>query len=281
MTSHSIITFNSPSLPYLVEAGMRLFEPGEHHPNRRNLGVFDLIFVTQGKLWIGEAEQQWEVSTGQMLILLPDRAHYSVEPFEEATFIYWLHFQSAEAWVQHEDLSSLDLKQERSYQISLPKYWNSPFPDQISEIMKRLLQLSTHSRSQSFWLQQQLFIEFMRIIEEDQHEREASPAFMIAEKVEAFIKQNYQHELTNNRLAEELHFHANYIARCMKQVYHQTPMEYLVQYRLEQAKLLLLKTDWSVARIAEEVGFQFAPYFSKCFRKRYATSPLQFRKHYA
>ncbi|MNI97963.1 Transcriptional activator NphR [compost metagenome] len=58
-------------------------------------------------------------------------------------------------------------------------------------------------------------------------------------------------------------------------------MEYVMQYRLEQARLLLLKTDWSMARIAEEVGFVYASYFSRCFTARNGITPLQYRKQYS
>lgn len=37
--------------------------------------------------------------------------------------------------------------------------------------------------------------------------------------------------------------------------------------RLEQAKLLLLQTDLAVSRIAEEVGFNNAAYFTSCFAR--------------
>jgi AraC-like DNA-binding protein len=269
------IAMNAPPFPFLVEVGMRLFEPGEQHPSRKQLGVFDLIFVTSGRLFIGEEDQQWELTAGQMLILLPDRYHYSVKPCEEETFFYWVHFQTTGAWQEIGEVSASSFDEN---QISIPKYWTLSTPQQITNLMQRLLDLSTQSRAASFWQRQQTFVELLKLIDEGQQERKSSPALVVAEKAEAFIKQNYQLDLTNSRIAGELHFHPNYIARCMKEIYHYTPMEYLVYYRLEQAKLLLLKTDWSVSRIAEEVGFQFTPYFSKCFRKRYDSSPLQFRR---
>jgi len=58
-------------------------------------------------------------------------------------------------------------------------------------------------------------------------------------------------------------------------------MEYLLQVRLEQARLLLLKTDWSMSRISEEVGFEYASYFSRCFTALNGISPYQYRKQYS
>jgi AraC-like DNA-binding protein len=294
MKLESMITLFSPPFPYLVEVGKRLYEPGEQHPNRSHLGVFDCIFVQSGILFIGEENMEWEVSSGQSLILLPDRSHYAVKPCEEETVFYWIHFQTKQPWQETIMASdsgisesqktaefNADLTDEASYRISIPKYWTVPDPQETSDNMQQLFDLSTQSRSHSFWESQQIFVELLKMMDKGQKETNSSPALVVAEKTEAFIKRNYRSEVTNHTLSGLLHFHPNYIARCMKEIYQCTPMEYLVNYRLEQAKLLLLKTDWSISRIAEEAGFQYTPYFSKCFREKYTVTPLQFRKRYA
>jgi AraC-like DNA-binding protein len=294
MKLESMITLYSPPFPYLIEVGKTLYEPGEQHPNRSHLGVFDLIFVQSGKLFIGEENREWEVRSGQSLILLPDGYHYAVKPCEEESVFYWIHFQTTQPWQEmmmvsdsaiseSQTTSELNagLTNEASYKISIPKYWTVPDCQETSDNMQRLVDLSTQSRSHSFWERQQIFVELLKMMDEGRKETNGSPALVVAEKTEAFIKRNYRSEVTNHTLSEILHFHPNYIARCMKEVYQCTPMEYLVYYRLEQSKLLLLKTDWSISRIAEETGFQYTPYFSKCFREKYAVTPLQFRKRYA
>ncbi|MEY8746097.1 helix-turn-helix transcriptional regulator [Paenibacillus tundrae] len=81
-------------------------------------------------------------------------------------------------------------------------------------------------------------------------------------------------------LAEALHFHPNYIVRCMKAKYGCTPSDYLQEIRLDHARRLLVTTDWSIDCVAEEVGFRYSPYFSACFKRKMGISPLQFRKQY-
>ncbi|MNU07836.1 Arabinose operon regulatory protein [compost metagenome] len=58
-------------------------------------------------------------------------------------------------------------------------------------------------------------------------------------------------------------------------------MEYLTDYRLEQAKLLLLKTEISIAKVAERTGFESTAYFSRRFALKVGISPLRFRKRYS
>jgi AraC-like DNA-binding protein len=67
----------------------------------------------------------------------------------------------------------------------------------------------------------------------------------------------------------------------MKEIYRCTPMDYLLKIRMEQAKLLLIKTEWPIAAVAEQVGFHYAPYFTSCFRRYAGMPPMAFRKQHA
>ncbi len=267
-----ILSLPSTPLPFYLESGISLYNPGDQHPNRRSLGVYDLIVVTEGALLMGEEDREWMVEPGQMLLLHPQRFHYSRGPCQVETRFHWLHFGTTR-------LSGDLLRQ--PYEIHLPQYWTLPSPAGIVQLLEGLLQLSAAPRSGAFWQEQTLFLELLKQLDESRFQREGSQALAVAEATEAFIRARYQEPLTNGRLEEELHYHHNYLARCLKEIRGITPMEYVMQYRLEQARLLLLKTDWSMARIAEEVGFVYASYFSRCFTARNGITPLQYRKQYS
>jgi AraC-like DNA-binding protein len=292
-----VVSFAAPPLPYYIECGKTLYAPGEQHPNRHNLGMFDLLVIESGTLHIGEEERGWELTAGHMLLLLPDRYHYAVKPCGEETRFFWIHFNAYGKWHEAEmsgpwmkELDSLDnerLSKEQPFQrpapytISMPKHAGLSAPKMTFAQLERLLELHTELRSESFWEQQQLFLQLLRQFDEGQKSVYASPALAVAEQTEAFIKQHYQTDITNAMLGEALHFHPGYIVRCMKESYRCTPMEYLLYYRVERAKLLLLKTEWPVSAVAEQVGFSQTPYFSVCFKKQTGLSPLQFRKRFA
>jgi len=56
--------------------------------------------------------------------------------------------------------------------------------------------------------------------------------------------------------------------------------EYLINYRLSQAKSLLNTTYLPVGEIAQKVGFESTSQFIKIFKKNENTTPLQFRKYW-
>lgn len=272
MTEQSVLSFHSPPLPYFLESGKTHYMPGESHPNRRNLGVFDLILVQRGCLFLGEEDVQWALGAGDSVVLLPDAYHYAVQGCQEETSFYWLHFQSAASSTADDDSIS--------HNIKLPRHGPIPYPEQAYQLFDSLHLLATEPRSSAFWREQTLFIELLELLDPSRSDQEQSRVRKIAEQVESYIKMHYREPISNARLSSDLHFHYNYLTRCMKESHGLTPTEYLLQYRLDQAKRLLLTTQWSMARIAEHVGFQYPPYFSRRFSARFGLSPLQFRKQY-
>ncbi|WP_424767229.1 helix-turn-helix domain-containing protein [Paenibacillus sp. sgz302251] len=287
MEASEHVYFNAPPLPYFLESGVTLHEPGDQHPSRKHLGVFDLIIIESGCLFVAEEEEQWSLTAGQTVLLLPDRYHYSVKPTEEQTRFYWVHFQALGEWQQSaQEHVSLNHDAHYSkflttpYQLHLQKKWTLPYPEQAFRLMRTLNKAGGERQSSAFWTQQQTFEELLRMMDLRQNDSYTSPVVTLAEKAEAYIKNNYRSEITSKTMSDTLNFHYNYITRCMKQVYGMTPVEYLTKYRLEQAKLLLLKTEWPVAQIAQQVGFENVPYFSNCFTQQIGLPPSKFRKQY-
>ena len=58
-----------------------------------------------------------------------------------------------------------------------------------------------------------------------------------------------------------------------------TPFNYLTQWRIIQAKELLIETNKPVGEIAEEVGYQSEAAFNRVFKKRITQTPLKFRQN--
>lgn len=57
-----------------------------------------------------------------------------------------------------------------------------------------------------------------------------------------------------------------------------TPMQYLIQLRMQLAKQLLLESDLTVTQVAEKCGYTDVYYFSNAFRQHTGINPTTFRK---
>ena len=65
--------------------------------------------------------------------------------------------------------------------------------------------------------------------------------------------------------------------KCFQTYNGMAPLEYQIALRIRRAMHLLTSSNIPIAQIANETGFKSASYFSKFFRKRLGTSPIQFR----
>ena len=57
-----------------------------------------------------------------------------------------------------------------------------------------------------------------------------------------------------------------------------TPITYLNRYRVNQAKVLLAKSNKTMMEIARAVGFSDSGYFSRVFRRQVGVSPDAYRR---
>lgn len=286
MTETTYLSFLVPPFPYFIEGNITKYKKGQKHPNRHNLEYFDVIIMKRGNLYLGEGEEKWRLSPGETLILEPNKHHFPIEPCEEDTLFYWFHFQTKNKWcVQNEYLPlepetpvpTLHYYSENDT-IHLPKYQRLVNPTELYTMLDFLLESTVKTRSLALWETQQIFMQVLQKLE--YNKKNQSSTLQLAEQIEIYLKQNYKKTITNQSLTAHFHTHENYLARCMKEVFQCTPLEYLANYRLSQARLLLIKTDWPLHIIAEEVGFSRLSYFSQSFKKKYGVSPNNYRKQY-
>jgi AraC family transcriptional activator of pobA len=80
--------------------------------------------------------------------------------------------------------------------------------------------------------------------------------------------------------AEELSLHPNYLNALLKKHTGQHVSAHIKGRLLEQSKVLLLQTDWSLQDIAYSVGFADQSNFSHFFKKQSGMPPADFKKNH-
>jgi AraC-like DNA-binding protein len=96
-------------------------------------------------------------------------------------------------------------------------------------------------------------------------------------RAQDFIQANLAASLTIDKVAGAIHMSRAQFTRRFHAQTGYTFTEFIIQSRLEQAKIFLRDTDWSVGQICEFVGFRSTAYFHTLFRRRFDTSPIDFR----
>ncbi len=79
-------------------------------------------------------------------------------------------------------------------------------------------------------------------------------------------------------LAEEVGYNAAYLSTLFKKLFGANFRDYLLDMRLEQAKILLLSTQMKSYEVAAAIGIDDPNYLSACFRRKFGATVSEFRK---
>lgn len=93
-----------------------------------------------------------------------------------------------------------------------------------------------------------------------------------------FLHQHYAEKITIHEIAQSVNVSEKECIRSFKRTFHQTPIDYLVNYRVQQAKRQLHTTNDSITSIAMQTGFSSSAYFSKVFKERVGETPKSYRQ---
>lgn len=92
------------------------------------------------------------------------------------------------------------------------------------------------------------------------------------------IQKNYAEKVMLADIAGAGHMGESACCALFRKQFQQTPVEYLIRYRLEKSLSLLANPGLSVTEIALSVGFSGPSYYAECFRSRLGLSPTAYRK---
>ncbi|MBQ8372511.1 MAG: AraC family transcriptional regulator [Clostridia bacterium] len=91
------------------------------------------------------------------------------------------------------------------------------------------------------------------------------------------IKNNYTEKITTKALAEMCFLSEAHFCRFFKGAMGKSAIEYINEYRVQKAAILLRNTDESISHIALTVGFDDINYFSRTFKKITGAPPGKYR----
>jgi AraC family transcriptional regulator, transcriptional activator of pobA len=79
--------------------------------------------------------------------------------------------------------------------------------------------------------------------------------------------------------AKQLNVHVNHLNRAVKEAADKTTTQIIGERILQEAKILLKHSTWTVAEIAYTLGFNEVTHFNNFFKKHVQLSPLKFRNN--
>jgi AraC-like DNA-binding protein len=92
-----------------------------------------------------------------------------------------------------------------------------------------------------------------------------------------FIHKNYASDLTVKKLADMAHVTPEYFSKIFKDNIGISPIQYILFYRITQARLLLQDKCNKIEWVGRQCGFSDIHYFSRVFKKYEGISPSQYQ----
>ena len=141
-----------------------------------------------------------------------------------------------------------------------------------SDLYNQALQLES-TDALGAWLKENC----MKMQRQVTNERQDTTKSFVTRAVE-YVKEHYaDQELSIETICSYLNVSAAYFSTVFKKETGKTFINYLTDYRMEQAVDLLLTKDEKTYIIAEKVGYSDPNYFSYVFKKQFGMSPSKYK----
>jgi AraC family transcriptional regulator len=96
--------------------------------------------------------------------------------------------------------------------------------------------------------------------------------------IDEYIHAHLEHKISLADLAASLHISVPHFERMFRETTHQPPYRYVLEIRLERARVLLQRTRLTIAEIALQCGFSSQSHFTAHFTQYIGVSPARFAR---
>ncbi|NCD06640.1 MAG: AraC family transcriptional regulator [Spirochaetia bacterium] len=95
-----------------------------------------------------------------------------------------------------------------------------------------------------------------------------------------YMKLHMREKITLEEIASYCNYSPSYLSHHFKKMVGENIINYMNKMKVEMSKNYLLRTNDTLVKIAEELGFSDVSYYSRTFSKICGISPANFRKKY-
>jgi len=235
----------------------------------------ELFYVVDGKGEFNIQGQRFPVKANDFVIINPQVEHTELsspdEPLEYIVLgINGLSFSNLTPVSEGgHPFSFFNLRDE---QKDILRYLNAMVQEATSQQMS--YELVCHN------LLEILLIKILRHQHFDLEVGKQSKATKDISFIKHYLETYYHESIQLEDLASMTHLSRFYISHSFKKEIGMSPMEYLIDIRIKESKILLRTTNYSISQVADIVGFTTPTYFSKQFRKSTGISPTDYREQF-
>ena len=226
------------------------------HPKKIE-NTYEIIYVTEGEVFMQEGEREIHAKKGEIFLLAPDTWHYGTKVTSGVSF-YWAHFKINEGELPFE--TDFFAKFENSY------------------LFKELLHYDNLPNSPKYLVNAVL----LHILSEIYRIAESAKAGYDgrAEKIYEWIRANADAKMSVEKAAKHFGYSPDHISRICKSSFGVGAKELINRFLMAKAKSSLSNTDKYVKEIAADLAFEDDKAFIAYFKYHEGCFPSEFRNRY-
>lgn len=235
-----VLEIQTPPMPLLAAIGHAFWPPGVIHAQRQ-FEVFDLLVCAKGALYIEEDGISYEIEAGMLLVLEPGKTHRGYRPNDIETEVYWIHFDyplPSEPILKEKTNWQQPLLQRTDQDIipypatlHIPKFAAIDLRTVLPLLDKMLSLHQVLTRRRAFELQV-LFGELLVQLQNGWIKNSSQArSYFLSEKVASYLESQIEQPFDSARMEHDLHYHFDYLARCLKQYTGMSPCSTVIIYR--------------------------------------------------
>ena len=263
------------SLSFQLESITKSKYDSDWHSTLHTHPFTELFYVVDGKGEFNIQGQRFPVKANDFVIINPQVEHTELsspdEPLEYIVLgINGLSFSNLTPVSEGgHPFSFFNLRDE---QKDILRYLNAMVQEATSQSMS--YELVCHN------LLEILLIKILRHQHFDLEVGKQSKATKDISFIKHYLETYYHESIQLEDLASMTHLSRFYISHSFKKEIGMSPMEYLIDIRIKESKILLRTTNYSISQVADIVGLTTPTYFSKQFRKSTGISPTDYREQF-
>lgn len=263
----------------------------------RILYDFEMIFVTKGALNVITDCSEYRIDEGCLHIMPPFLKHTRQVPEGVVTNYYNVHFDFM--FEEEGDFSAIEIYKKpcelklrkvpirqdlvnrkvekpeifsiiEKYRVSNPARFVSLFQELYESWQQETIESAMRTKANMILL----IAEFAEDLRRSEHSTTHGD---FVGKFMDYVMNHYAETLDLNDIVKDYGISPSRFRTIFKTKTNKAPHEYVIEYRIEQAKKLLQTQKFTVSEISYMVGYDDIHYFSRLFKQKTGVTPSEYR----
>lgn len=252
------------------------------------LDSFIVVYVIKGKCKVGFQNHIYKLETNGGCIIPPNVPYYISCTIDDAVLSIISsreHFKSNfSQLLTSENILSEFFRETFLKENMEPHLFVLPFDQNVRGIIKSMLvefenndefaKINFHNYLQAFYIS---IVRSCDATYDYYKNSKTTSVRIVMPSILKYMNDNYK-QVTLISLARQFNYDSAYLSRLFKRLLGRSFHEILTELKLNEAKRLLVESNYSIEYIAKQVGYNSYDAFGIAFKKAIGMTPMQYRK---